>query len=428
MPADDLKEAISLARQGKMNPKTFKKIMPNAAAHFLGNFDRSVSTAFFVKIQGTIMDELQRPHLMEEPIPFIMLQGESQKVELRAILSYSSVLTGFNREVYDTAPYKDLFFRAYLANVEQKHEMFPIDGDILIDMFFSAFVKTAYEFENEMVETSQIDLLEICPKVNDPEGFVKELIAFMEASVTLPRGVADVEELIEHAKESFNARAITNAFVKTVRVLKEFPDHLKCLQCWVCGKDSPKTCGTCKIAAFCCRQCQGKAWKKNHKQLCAPYKQIMDFAEAQCNRIKQARKESFVCPGSSLLQPNQFFDYITVIRVTALLAQNGSDTLSEQVTMDSFYKNLVKVENDDTAFSGLFKRGTGRVEASMDSVVNICVGLMCNGNQPEALPTPKISRASFFRSYTDVDGFVKQSEEMVIASVIEDLMKLYQEG
>jgi hypothetical protein len=112
------------------------------------------------------------------------------------------------------------------------HEMLPIHGNMLIDMFFSAFTKTAYEFEQEMVETSKMVLLQICPTIDDPEAFVKELLAFLEVSVTpLPTGVANVKELVHHANEYFHARAITNAFVKTVRVLKEFPDHLKCLQC-----------------------------------------------------------------------------------------------------------------------------------------------------------------------------------------------------
>jgi hypothetical protein len=35
--------------------------MPKEAARFLGNFDRDVSTAFFMKIQSTIMSELELP-------------------------------------------------------------------------------------------------------------------------------------------------------------------------------------------------------------------------------------------------------------------------------------------------------------------------------------------------------------------------------
>jgi hypothetical protein len=183
-----------------------------------------------------------------------------------------------------------------------------------------------------------------------------------------------------------------------------------------------------RLPRFLLESVKGKP-EKNHKALCVPYKKITEYAEAQCKRIHQARRESFVCPGSSLLQANQFFDYTMAIKVCALLAKNGNDTLPEGVSMDSFYKNLVVIEQDDEAFRNLFTNGSAsRAGASVDSVLNVCVGLMYHGNPPESLAAPKITKASLFRSYNDLDGFVKQSEEMVRASVVEDLMKLYQDG
>jgi hypothetical protein len=93
---DDLDEAIFLAKQGQMNPKTFKNSMPKEAARFLGNFDRDVSAAFFMKIQSTIMSELELPYLMNEKLAFRLQGDETQYVEVRAIISYASVLTGFD--------------------------------------------------------------------------------------------------------------------------------------------------------------------------------------------------------------------------------------------------------------------------------------------------------------------------------------------
>lgn len=429
---DDIHKAIAFAKEGRMNPENFKKIMPDMASLFRGNFDRSISTPFFDRIYAITESQLKHPHLMKEELIF-KPDGAPQPVEkdLRYILSFLSVLTGIDNAIYQTASYQKRFFVSYLANVEQKCDIFPIGGHVINDIFYSAYVKTAYEFEEEIVEASNKTLLEVCSKINDREAFAKGLIAKLGDTVTLPCGVETIEELIEHASEYFRARAVTNAFVKTVRVLKEFPDYYQCLQCWVCKKDGTKNCSICHVAAFCCRKCQAKAWKKNHKVLCLHYKRTMDYAKMQCMRINRALQESFIAPGRSLLQPNQFFDFTMVACVSAFVAQDiGGSLLEEKASIDIFYRNLVKVDKDRKAFRTLFKKGDELQsgDTPLKSLIDVCTGLMYNGNPPgETLPGTKvITRNTFLREYKNLTGYVKQSEEMARASVIEDLMRLYQ--
>ena len=52
---------------------------------------------------------------------------------------------------------------------------------------------------------------------------------------------------------------------------------------------------------------------------------------------------------------------------------------------------------------------------------------MYNGNPIQTLPAPKITRDTFLKEYKDVKGYVKQSEEMVKASALEDLMGYYKQ-
>lgn len=425
---DDIEKAIAVAKKGKMNPETFKKTMPESAARLRGNFDRSVSNALFDRIYSITESQLKYPALVEKELAFCKSLDEEANVDmdsmnLKGILHFVSLLTGMDTAVYDSPP----FSIAYIKNVEQKCDIFPIDGDTIRDIYYSAYVKTAYEFQEEIETISQKRLTEVCRYMSDREEFVKEFMAAFRRIVTLPSEVETVEELIEHANEYHSARAVTNSFVKSVRVIKEIPSYYDCLQCWVCGKDDTQNCSSCKVAAFCCRGCQKKAWKKNHKVHCLHYERVMNFAEIQCKRIEKAFKDSFIAPGSSLLQPNQFFDYTMVISMVAMIAHNPGASLHEDtVSMKNFYRNVLQVEKDDKAFSNLFEPGVEAQSNPKDaSLVNVCVGLMYNGNPPLTLEAPKVTRSTFLNAYKDVTGYVKQSEEMVKASVIEDLMAYY---
>jgi len=381
----------------------------------------------FDRIYANTESQLKYPKLIDKKLSFKGSPGPPVDKTLKEILAFVSVMTGMETDVYGNAPYKERFYLGYLANVEQKCDIFSMDGGVLEDIYYSAYTKTAYEFKKEIEETSQKSLAEVCEYMTDREGFVEELIESLAHTVTLPSDVASVEELIEHAREYYTARAVTNTFVKSVRVIKEMPGYYSCLQCWVCGANETQNCSACKVAAFCCRSCIKKAWKKNHKVLCLHYQRVMNYAETQCKRIDRAFKESFIAPGESLLQPHQFLDYTMVITTSAMAAQDPEAKLDEDtVSVNNFYRNVVRVEQDDKAFRTLFKKGD-QVNSSptVPSLTNVCVGLMFSGNPPGMLPAPKVTRNTFLQEYKNVNGYVKNSEEMVKASVIEDLMRVY---
>ena len=66
-------------------------------------------------------------------------------------------------------------------------------------------------------------------------------------------------------------------------------------------------------------------------------------------------------------------------------------------------------------------------DASELSSINICIGLMYNGSPPETLSCPTVTRNTFLKAYQDIYAYTKQSEEMVKASIAEDLKHFYQE-
>ena len=88
----------------------------------------------------------------------------------------------------------------------------------------------------------------MCRYLHDKDGFVKEVSALLEETVALPSDIATVNELLDHANATYTAVAITNSFVKSVRVTKEIPSYYSCLQCWVCGADDTQDCSSCKVA------------------------------------------------------------------------------------------------------------------------------------------------------------------------------------
>ena len=116
-------------------------------------------------------------------------------------------------------------------------------------------------------------------------------------------------------------------------------------------------CSTCKVAAFCGRACQKKAWKTNHKAFCSHYKRTMAYAEMQCRRIKRAFRKSFVAPGISLLQPHNFFDYTMVGTRAAMLANDPDKRPDDDiVSMNNLCRNVVQVEKDNKAFLSLLRK------------------------------------------------------------------------
>lgn len=78
-------------------------------------------------------------------------------------------------------------------------------------------------------------------------------------------------------------------------------------------------------------------------------------------------------------------------------------------------------------FHTLFAKGEAvDPNISEGSLINVCIGLMYNGNPPNTLPFPKPTRNTFLKAYKGTNGYVKQSREMVRASVIQDLREYYE--
>lgn len=159
----------------------------------------------------------------------------------------------------------------------------------------------------------------------------------MSECVTLPSAIATMDMLIEGAREHYNARAVTNSFVESVRVIKEISEYYSCLQCWVCGVNDTLSCSSCMVAAFCGRSCQKKGWKKNHKVHCLHCQRLVYFAEAQCYRMQQALKDSFIAPENILLAPKQFFDYTMVLTAASMVAQDPAASLNQETVSMEFF-------------------------------------------------------------------------------------------
>lgn len=144
---------------------------------------------------------------------------------------------------------------AFLANVDRKADIFPIDGDVISDIFYSAFIMTAYQFQEEIEKTSKKKLSPVCKFLTDRDGFFKKVMTTLDDCVTLPSEVETTEDLVGHAGDYYSTRAVTNSFVKSVRVIREMPNYYECLQCWVCGANDTQNC----VAAYCSRECLKKA-------------------------------------------------------------------------------------------------------------------------------------------------------------------------
>lgn len=147
--------------------------------------------------------------------------------------------------------------------------------------------------------------------------------------------------------------------------------------------------------------------------------------------FKKTMPDSAALLRGNLLKPNQYFDYTMVLSFAAHQAENPGAPLDQStVSMANFYKNVLRVEKDETAFRLLFRPGT-EVESdlsdpSLNGICNICIGLMCNGNPPRTLVGPKVTRNTFLKAYKDTYGYTKRSEELVKASIVDDLKQFYQ--
>jgi hypothetical protein len=86
--------------------------------------------------------------------------------------------------------------------------------------------------------------------VNYSAGFATDLLSALRGSVTLPSDIETIDELFEHASQYSYTMAVTGAFVKSVRVIKEIPDYYSCVECWFCGANETQTFSSCKAANF----------------------------------------------------------------------------------------------------------------------------------------------------------------------------------
>ena len=78
---DNIELAIAVAKEGKMNPENFKKTMPDSAALLRGNFNRSVSDAFFHRILMLTTAELKYPNILETKFAFGAASNSDEMVD-----------------------------------------------------------------------------------------------------------------------------------------------------------------------------------------------------------------------------------------------------------------------------------------------------------------------------------------------------------
>lgn len=169
-----MEQAIAAAKAGEMNPEVFKKLMPDSAARLRGNFDRSVSNALFDQIYATIQSQLKHPDLMKKNLEFLW-EGETSTHPLESILTLVSIQVGAVFE--PEAETRERVLKRFMWNIGLKQSIFPIGGKVIDGIYFPAFVKTAYECQEEIeVDLSTQKLSDVCTKHDGKKGFKNELI------------------------------------------------------------------------------------------------------------------------------------------------------------------------------------------------------------------------------------------------------------
>jgi MYND finger len=298
------------------------------------------------------------------------------------------------------------------------------DNGALGEIYFESYRGAVFQFQEE-IEANNIPIDEIFPHIHNHDGFVQDVIVFLEERVTLPSQVSTVQELIKEATNTHRALAVFESFYKMIAVLLRIPDYDTCLQCWVCQANITQQCASCKVASFCGAACQRMAWKRNHKVMCPRFRHIREYAQTQCQKIVKVHKQAYI-PGS-LLVPSLFFDYI-MVSVSAGQTPPGDD---QAPSMDHFYKNIVKVASDDQSFCTLFKHqsdvgdddNSDNPEYLTKGMSELCIRLMyMNGNPPprrllESVFIPSLTRDAFLNEYKKKSGYPPQSEEMVMAYI-----------
>ena len=91
--------------------------------------------------------------------------------------------------------------------------------------------------------------------------------------------------IVEKAAPVLNSPIQSITWTKVVELCYSLPnstsspnaDVTKRSVCFCCEKQGDSTfklCGQCKVAKYCCRECQLQDWKKRHKRACASYQRM----------------------------------------------------------------------------------------------------------------------------------------------------------
>jgi MYND finger len=436
---DNIGTAVDLFIAGKMNLERFKKLMPYAYANLWRNhrfnsvFAMSLEDQILTLAQTKLMVHL--PDLLTQKIRY-RLPNKPEKLDtLNNIFGIAMVVVGLNpmpgltREYMSNCISNHLDRRCEMfspTNGNDNNQGFDNDNRILSEIFFEAYGAAAYQLQEEI----DVPIDQVFTHLHNPSGFVQEIIKFLEHCVTLPAQVATAHELVKVLTNFQRAQAVIQSFRKTIYVVNFFPDFYKCLQCWVCQANQTHLCASCKVAAFCGTTCQRSAWKRNHKKFCPHFQRIQAHAQAQCQTVAKVHKQYFI-PGSRLV-PNQHFDYLLVtisawLEAAMLRSTTPLRTRDQMPSMDQFYENMAMLATDDQSFRTLFKNQSDEDHENTDnptrSIIDVCVGLLYNGSPPVELLTivPRLTRDAFLKEYKTIDGYPPQSEEMVMASVTNNL-------
>lgn len=49
--------------------------------------------------------------------------------------------------------------------------------------------------------------------------------------------------------------------------------------CWNCKKTAKSTCGFCKLAYYCSKECQNENWQEEHRRICLALADYMDLVD-----------------------------------------------------------------------------------------------------------------------------------------------------
>lgn len=213
MMADDVHKAIAVAMEGKMNPEAFKKFMPKSYAALRGNFDRSLSEGLFDRVFKIVQTKMMQhdPSIMTQLLPYQVPDQPEHHFDIKAILILLCHAIGTDAVINGT-PYQPRFVKVFRDNIERRCGIFPIneeEGDrdnlMIRDIYYSAYLATAYEFQEEIeMFHTDMKLDQVCIRVHDEGGFIQGLVSELRSCVVeFPSQILTAEDLLQEVEQHY---------------------------------------------------------------------------------------------------------------------------------------------------------------------------------------------------------------------------------